>query len=102
MGLSLLAGIANVRLAHKIEYETRTRAQFQRLKTRRGPKKAVVAVAASILTAAYFILRDGVPYHDLGPDYFDRRHAERLQRRCIRQLEQLGLQVTITPASAAA
>ena len=41
---------------------TYLRAQFQRLKTRRGPKKAVVAVAASILTAAYFILRDGVPY----------------------------------------
>ena len=47
---------------------TYLRAQFLRLKTRRGPKKAVVAVAASILTAAYYILRDHVPYHDLGAD----------------------------------
>lgn len=40
---------------------------------RRGVKKAVVAVAASILTSAYFILRDGVTYRDLGPDYLDGR-----------------------------
>jgi len=44
-------------------------AQFVRLKSRRGPKKAIVAVAASMLTAAYFMLRDGVEYHDLGGTY---------------------------------
>ena len=49
------------------------RTQFNRIVTRRGVKKAVVAVAASILTSAYFILRDGVAYRDLGPDYLDRR-----------------------------
>jgi len=43
------------------------RAQFQRLKARRGPKKAIVAVAASMLTAAYHMLRDGTAFHDLGP-----------------------------------
>ena len=41
-------------------------AQFRRLKGRRGPKKAIVAVAASMLTAAYFMLRDETDYHDLG------------------------------------
>jgi hypothetical protein len=39
-------------------------AQFQRLRARRGPKKAIIAVAASMLTAAYYILRDDVPYKD--------------------------------------
>jgi transposase len=53
---------------------TYLQAQFLRLKSRRGPKKAAVAVAASILTAAYYILKDdGVVYQDLGGDYFDRR-----------------------------
>ena len=44
-------------------------AQFLRLKSRRGPRKAIMAVAASMLTAIYFMLRDGVAYRDLGHDY---------------------------------
>jgi len=48
------------------------RARFARLKTRRGPKKAVVAVAASMLTATYFMLRDGTAFQDLGANYFDK------------------------------
>ena len=75
--------------------DTYLRAQFQRLKTRRGPKKAVVAVAASILTAAYFILRDGVPYHDLGSDYYDRRDRSRVLRRLTRRIEVLGYRVEV-------
>jgi hypothetical protein len=47
-------------------------AQFQRLRARRGPKKAICAVAASILTAAYHMLRDGTFYQDLGPDHLSR------------------------------
>ena len=74
---------------------TYLRAQFQRLKTRRGPKKAVVAVAASILTAAYFILRDGVPYRDLGPDYFDRQDRTKVVRRLRRRIEALGYRVDV-------
>jgi hypothetical protein len=46
-------------------------AQFQRLRHRRGPKKAICAVAAASLTAAYHMLRDGTFYHDLGTDHFD-------------------------------
>jgi len=79
--------------------DTYLRAQFQRLKTRRGPKKAVVAVAASILTAAYFILRDGVPYQDLGPDYFDRRDRGAVVRRLSRRIEALGYRVELHQAS---
>src|SRR6202030_809494 len=48
-------------------------AQFLRLKARRGPKKALMAVAASILTAIYHMLKDGTMYKDLGCNHFDRR-----------------------------
>lgn len=75
--------------------DTYLRAQFQRLKTRRGPKKAVVAVAASILTAAYYILRDHVPYQDLGADYFDRRDRSKVVRRLTRRIEALGYRVAL-------
>lgn len=78
---------------------TYLRAQFQRLKGRRGAKKAVVAVAASILTAAYFILRDQVPYHDLGPDYFDRRDRTAVVRRLRRRIEALGYRVELQPVA---
>jgi len=75
------------------------RAQFLRLKSRRGPKKAIVAVAASMLTAAYHMLRDDLPYHDLGADHFDRRDKAKLARRLIRRLHDLGLQVEVQPAA---
>jgi transposase len=68
-------------------------AQFQRLRARRGPKKAICAVAASILTAAYHMLRDGTFYQDLGPDHFGhRRHGDRTAR-LIKQLTALGYTV---------
>ena len=57
--------------------ESYLRAQFLRLKSRRGAKKAVLAVAASMLTASYYMLRDGVEYQDLGAAHFDRRDKPR-------------------------
>jgi transposase len=78
---------------------TYLRAQFLRLKSRRGPKKAILAVAASMLTAAYHILKEETTYHDLGPDYFERRGKAHLTRRLIRRLEDLGLSVEVKPAA---
>jgi transposase len=75
------------------------RAQFLRLKSRRGPMKAIVAVAASMLTAAYHILRDGVPYRDLTGGYFDSRDRTKLAKRLIRRLSDLGVQVEIRNAA---
>lgn len=69
-------------------------AQFLRLKARRGAKKAILAVAASMLTAIYFMLRDGVPYRDLGPQHFDQRQRTRTIRRLLRRLHDLGCPVT--------
>lgn len=78
--------------------ETYLRAQFLRLKSRRGPKKAILAVAASMLTASYHILKHHVDYHDLGADHFDRRDKTKLARRLIRRLHELGLTVEIRAA----
>ncbi len=73
------------------------RAQFQRLRQRRGPKKAVCAVAASILTAIWHILRDGTVYHDLGADHFHRRSPERQAHHLARQITKLGFTCSIAP-----
>lgn len=73
-------------------------AQFLRIKGRRGPKKAIVAVAASMLTAAYFMLRDGVEYHDLGGRYFETRDKQQMTDRLVRRLRDLGVTVEIKAA----
>jgi transposase len=75
------------------------RAQFLRIKSRRGPKKAILAVAASMLNAAYFMLRDEVAYADLGADHFDRRDPTKLVNRLIRRVADLGFHVEIRPAA---
>jgi transposase len=77
------------------------RALFLRLKARRGPKKAIVAVARAILTAVYFMLKRGVDYHDLGPDHFQRTERTRLAARLARKLDELGFDVTLTERAAA-
>lgn len=73
------------------------RAQFLRIKARRGAKKAILAVAASMLNACYFMLRDQVDYRDLGPDRFDRRKTI---RRLVRRLEEMGCRVEISAHAA--
>jgi transposase len=78
---------------------TYTQAQFLRLRARRGPMKAVVAVAATILTAAYYILRDTVSYRELGPDHFVERDRTRVVQRLARRIRELGYEVTIREAA---
>jgi transposase len=77
-------------------------AQFHRLRARRGAKKAIGAVAASILTAAYHMLKNGTLYQDLGPDHFDKRTQVKQVHRLIDRLRNLGFAVQITPVEAAA
>ncbi len=78
------------------------KAQFNRLRSKRGPKKAICAVAASMLTAIYHMLKDGTFHHDLGADHFDRRSAEVKANRLVAQLTKLGYQVELQPLAAAA
>jgi transposase len=74
------------------------RAQFLRIKSRRGSKKAVVAVAASLLKAVFYMLRDGTEYRDLGHNYFDRRDKLAIATRMARRIRDLGYEVQLTPA----
>ena len=73
------------------------RERFFRLKSRRGSRRAAVAVAHKILTAAYHMLRDGVAYRDLGADYLDRVSATSVKRNLVKRLERLGYRVTLEP-----
>jgi len=75
-------------------------ALFQRLKARRGPRKAIVAVAAAMLTAIDHMLKRGAAYHDLGPDHFQRTERSRLAARLARKLGELGFDVTLTQRAA--
>ena len=75
-------------------------AQFHRLRARRGAKKAVLAVAASMLTATYHMLKNGVEYQDLGADHFTRRDQTKTIARLVRRLTELGCQVQLTPQAA--
>ena len=75
------------------------RSQFLRIKARRGAKKAILAVAASMLTAAFHMLTTGSAYRDLGSAHFDRRDSTKLTKRLIRRLEDLGLTVTVSKAA---
>ena len=77
---------------------TYLRAQFLRLKSRRGPKKAILAVASSMLTAAYHMLKHDLDYRDLGADHFDRRDKTKLANRLIQRLQELGLTVEVRAA----
>jgi len=72
-------------------------AQFLRLKARRGPKKAIMAVAASILTAIYHMLKDGTLYQDLGSNHFQNRSKGQQTKRLVKRLADLGYKVALTP-----
>lgn len=71
-------------------------AQFHR--ARRGAKKAIIAVAASMLTAIWHMLRNQTEWQDLGAAHFDRADASKTALRLIRRLQQIGYTVQITPA----
>src|SRR6202043_35193 len=72
-------------------------AQFLRLKARRGPKKAIMAVAASILTAIYHMLKDGTLYQDLGSNHFQSRSKGQQTQRLVKRLAGLGYEVALKP-----
>ena len=66
---------------------------------RRGPQKAICAVAAAILTAIYHMLKTGTFHHDLGADYFNRRSPQSKIDRLVRQIAKLGYDVTLQPTT---
>ncbi|MGC1297256.1 MAG: IS110 family transposase [Alloacidobacterium sp.] len=75
-------------------------AQFKRLAARRGSKRAIIAVAHSLLVIGYHIQKNCRVYQELGGNYFDHLHAEGLKRHLVKRLESLGLTVTLEPHTA--
>ncbi|WP_297626214.1 hypothetical protein [Nocardioides sp.] len=73
--------------------------QHALLTRRRGMSRAQVAVAHSILTTSYHVLKRDEPYRDLGPDWLAKRNQEAHTRRLVAQLEKLGHRVVIDPAA---
>jgi transposase len=71
------------------------KARYHRVAARRGKKRALVAVAHSILVSAYHMLLRQEPYHELGGNYFDENKREFVARQLLRRLEKLGYQVAI-------
>ena len=77
-------------------------ARFRRLAARRGSKRATIAVAHTILRIIYYMLREGIHCHDLGPAYFDRLNPERIEHYLVSRLERLGFKVMLEPQQATA
>jgi transposase len=82
--------------------ETYLAARFRRLAARKGKKRAIVAVAHTILVSVYHMLKNKQPYRELGADFLDRRNAENVKRYLLKRLERLGLQVTVRSTEGAA
>jgi transposase len=78
---------------------TYLRALFLRLQ-RKGAKKATIAVAASMLTAVWHMLRNGVEYEDLGADHFTRRDEKKVVGRLTRRIEAMGYEVELKKKAA--
>jgi transposase len=95
----LRAALIESGLATTRAKDTALQARYLRVKRHRGHKKAIVAVGHQILEIAYYIMRDGTTYQELGPDYFARCDRDRTMRRSVRQLEALGYRVTIEEAA---
>ena len=82
--------------------DTYLSAQYHRLATRRGVKKAAVAVGHSILVAVYYLLQRETTYDDLGSHYFDERNRQKVERRLVQRLQDFGYKVTLEPVVTAA
>jgi hypothetical protein len=75
-------------------------AQFKRISARRGRKRAIIAVAHTILIICYVLIRDRVNYQELGADFFDKRDKAGIVKRSVKRLEALGYEVSVKPKAA--
>jgi transposase len=81
--------------------DTYLSAQYQRLAGRRGKKRAIVAVAHSILVIVYYLLVRDEDYKELGGNYFDTRQPHKTVQTLLNRLSQLGYDVQLNPRTAA-
>jgi transposase len=74
--------------------------QYHHLAARRGKKKAIVAVAHSILRIVWHLLDHDCEYVDLGSRYLEERDRQQIERRLVRRLESFGYRVSLEPTAA--
>ena len=79
-----------------------SRGPLRHLTARKGKKRAIVAVAHTLLVSRYYLLKNQQPYQELGAEFFDRRHAEHVTRYLLKRLERLGLQFAVRSSEHAA
>ncbi len=72
-------------------------ARYHRLAARRGKKKAIMAVAHSIIKSVYYVLKYNVPYHELGADYLNSRMEKKRKKYLKAELEKMGYAVLLEP-----
>ena len=98
---ALRTGLTQLAHAAARTKDTYVSALYQRLAARRGKKRAIMAVAHSIVVSAFYMLSRNEPYHDLGATYFDERRREHLVDRLTQRIERLGYRVTLEPVGVA-
>src|SRR5262249_42229655 len=98
----LLTTMVQVAWAASRTKDTYFAAQYRRLAGRRGKKRALVALAHTILVVVYHVLKRPTTYQELGANYLDRTEKDRLTQGLVRRLERMGHRVTLEPADAAA
>ena len=99
---ALQAALSEAAWAATRTKDTYLSAQYRRLAARRGKKRAIVAVAHSILVSVYYMLSRHEPYRELGADYFDERKKTSVVNHLLKRLEKLGFAVALDPVATAA
>jgi transposase len=92
---TLPAALSSAAWAASHTKETYLAARFRRLAARKGKKRAIGAVAHTILISRYHMLKNKQSYRELGADFLDGRHADQVKRYLLKRLERLGVVVTI-------
>jgi transposase len=98
---ALRTGLTQLAHAAARTKDTSVSALYQRLAARWGKKRAIMAVAHSIVVSAFYLRSRNEPYHELGATYFDERRREHLVDRLTQRIERLGYRVTLEPVGAA-
>lgn len=97
----LKGALGTTALAISHTKDTHLGARFKRIMARRGKPKAIVATEHAVLAAVWHLLAQGVCYEDPGPGYYTRQDPARARNNAIKRLNDLGYDVTLTPAAAA-
>jgi transposase len=95
----LRTALVEAALAATHKRDSALRARYQRLARHRGHQTAIVALARTLVTTAYYVLARDTTYHELGAAYFDQRHQEQVKRRALRTLQRLGYTVSLETAA---